>query len=100
MCNNKFSSLFPGKIKCKDYIFNKNDHFKGISFTKSHYYRFNKPDIRHKDTKLVAVIKDESQEWVGMNIDRFNDHFVVILDSSDTENKRVCEEYKIKYIIE
>lgn len=103
MYNNKFSSLFPDKIKCKcikDYLFNNTDRFKGITFTKSHYYRFSRPDIRHKDSKLVAVVKDETQEWVGMDIDRFNKHFVVILDSSDIENKKICEEYKINFIIE
>lgn len=88
------------KLKCKcidDYVFNKTDKFPGVQFIKARQYRFDKPDIRHKNTNLVAVINDDTNSYIGMSISTFNKHFIVILNSSDINNKKILDEYKINY---
>lgn len=88
------------ELKCEcinDYLSGKIKDFPGIQFKKSSIYRFDKPDTKCKFTKLVAVINDETDSYVGMNIDTFNMFFIVILDPSDIKNKKICEDYNINF---
>lgn len=62
----------------KDYIFNLNEYFDGIRFHKGQTYIVDVSSILNNEkSELVAVIH-HSDVFVGMSIQRFQEHFKVI----------------------
>ena len=62
----------------RDYLFNPNEYFDGIHFHKGQTYIMDMSSILNNEkSELVAVIH-HSDVFVGMSIQRFQEHFKVI----------------------